>query len=72
MLVFWQAKWHDVELPTTMDPSWGTTEQTQLALALLKGRAKGKTEMAVLAGVETLVVGKKHGAPQHDKKESGM
>lgn len=72
MLLFWQGKWSNVALPATMDPSWGTTEQTRLALALLKGRAAGISDAEILVKTEALIFGKKHGAPQDDKKESGM
>lgn len=72
MLLFWRGKWSDIILPATMDPSWGTIEQTQLALALLKGRAAGKSDAEILVATEALIFGKKHGAPQDDKKESGM
>jgi hypothetical protein len=68
MLVFWRGAWHEVTLPPYMDPSWGVTEQTRLALALLKGRAAGRSDDTVLQEVEALILGKEHGAPQDGEK----
>lgn len=54
MLVFWRGAWHDIVLPPYMDPSWGVTQQTRLAIALLKGRAAGRADDSVIQEVETL------------------
>ncbi len=70
MLVFWRGAWHDVVLPPYMDPSWGVTEQTRLAIALLKGRAAGRADDSVLQKVETLVSGKQHNTPQDSKEKA--
>ena len=48
MLVFWKGRWHDVALPTYIDPSWGTMKQQRLALEILKGSSVN----AALARVE--------------------
>lgn len=70
MLVFWRGAWHDVTLPTYMDPSWGVTEQTCLAIALLKGRAAGKSETSILLETEALIMRKEHSAPQDGEKQT--
>lgn len=70
MLIFWRGTWHNVDLPAYMDPSWNTTQQTRLALAILKGRATGKGPETVFAETEALVLGEKHGTPKDRKEEA--
>ena len=72
MLVFWKGKWCAVELPSYIDPSWGTTEQMKLALALLKGRAAGKTDDTILMETEALIFRKEHCTPENKEEKSGM
>ncbi len=70
MLVFWRGQWHDVDLPSYMDPSWNTAQQTRLALAILKGLAAGRSVATVFAETEALILGEKHGSPQDRKEEA--
>ena len=61
MLVFWKGRWHEVALPTYIDPSWNTMNQQRLALEILKGPSVA----AALERVEALIAGEKHGAPKN-------
>ncbi len=70
MLVFWKGAWHDVALPPYMDPSWGSLEQAMLALALLKGRATGLSDDAILMNIEALIFRKEHGGPENNKEKA--
>jgi hypothetical protein len=55
MFVFWKGKWHAVDLPACVDPSWGVWNRNRLALALLKGRVAGRSDISILEEIESVI-----------------
>lgn len=51
MLIFKSGKWHEVQLPDYIDPSWGVVERTRAAYGLLAGKSWEDIECEVFASL---------------------
>lgn len=70
MLVFRAGRWHTVELPPCVDPSWSASERFMAASVLVDHLQRGLSYRKAFEAAELYITRKQHGCPE-DKKEEG-
>ena len=70
MLVFRAGKWHTVNMPSYIDPSWGFGDRQKVASIMIREQARGLSDAFVIAEAKLYEASLGNNmAPQRTKKK---